>query len=86
LKTDKTAGFECVQECPEMDLTALYTGRCLNYAKLSYEIGNSYQSVPAVLLGFIKKYPDNGSRSVIEKLLIDLYISSKTIKKHWPIR
>jgi hypothetical protein len=51
----------------------------------NYEIGNSYQSVPAVLLGFIKKYPDNGS-SVIEKLLIDLYISSKTIKKHWLYR
>jgi hypothetical protein len=45
----------------------------LNYAKLSYEIGNSYQSVPAVLLGFIKKYPNNASRSVVEKLLIDLH-------------
>jgi hypothetical protein len=38
---------------------------------------NSYQSVPAVLLGFIKKYPNNASRSVVEKLLIDSYISSK---------
>jgi tetratricopeptide (TPR) repeat protein len=53
----------------------------LNYAKLSYEIGNSYQSVPAVLLDFIKKYPDNASRSVIEKLLIDSYISSKNYKE-----
>jgi hypothetical protein len=26
----------------------------LNYAKLSYEIGNSYQSVPAVLLALSK--------------------------------
>lgn len=53
----------------------------LNYAKLSYEIGNSYQSVPAVLLEFIKKYPNNASRSVIEKLLIDSYISSKNYKE-----
>jgi tetratricopeptide (TPR) repeat protein len=53
----------------------------LNYAKISYEIGNSYQSVPAVLLGFIKEYPDNASRSVIEKLLIDSYISSKNYKE-----
>ncbi|MGO4817923.1 tetratricopeptide repeat protein [Flavobacterium sp. W22_SRS_FP1] len=53
----------------------------LNYAKLSYEIGNSYQSVPAVLLGFIKEYPSNSSRSVIEKLLIDSYISSKNYKE-----
>jgi TolA-binding protein len=53
----------------------------LNYAKLSYEVGNSYQSVPAVLLSFIKKYPNNANRSVIEKLLIDSYISSKNYKE-----
>jgi len=53
----------------------------LNYAKLSYELGNSYQSVPAVLLGFINKYPNNSSRSVVEKLLIDSYISSKNYKE-----
>ena len=53
----------------------------LNYAKLSYELGNSYQSVPAVLLGFINKYPNNSSRPVVEKLLIDSYISSKNYKE-----
>ncbi|KQB43160.1 TPR-domain containing protein [Flavobacterium daejeonense] len=53
----------------------------LNYAKLSYELGNSYQSVPAVLLGFINKYPNNPNRSVVEKLLIDSYISSKNYKE-----
>jgi hypothetical protein len=53
----------------------------LNYAKLSYDLGNSYQSVPAVLLGFINKYPNNPSRSDVEKLLIDSYISSKDYKE-----
>ena len=53
----------------------------LNYAKLSYELGNSYQSVPAILLGFINKYPNNANRSVVEKLLIDSYISSKNYKE-----
>jgi TolA-binding protein len=53
----------------------------LNYAKLSYEIGNSYQSTPAVLMSFIKKYPNNTSKSDIEKLLIDSYISSKNYKE-----
>lgn len=52
-----------------------------NYAKLSYEIGNSYQSVPEVLLGFIAKYPTNPNNDVIEKLLIDSYISSKNYKE-----
>ncbi len=53
----------------------------LNYAKLSYEIGNSYQNVPTVLLDFMTKYPNNASRSEIEKLLIDSYISSKNYKE-----
>ncbi|PRZ27980.1 tetratricopeptide repeat protein [Flavobacterium granuli] len=61
--------------------SAIQEDASLNYAKLSYELGNSYQSVPAVLLGFIKKYPNNSSRSVIEKLLIDSYISSKNYKE-----
>jgi TolA-binding protein len=33
------------------------------------------------LLGFIKKYPNNASRSEVEKLLIDSYISSKNYKE-----
>jgi TolA-binding protein len=53
----------------------------LNYAKLSYEIGNSYQSVPAVLMDFIKKYPNNANNSELERLLIDSYISSKNYKE-----
>ncbi len=53
----------------------------LNYAKLSYEIGNSYESVPKVLLSFIKKYPDNQNNEVIKDLLIDSYITSKNYKE-----
>jgi hypothetical protein len=53
----------------------------LNYAKLSYEIGIRTKAYLLVLLGFIKKYPNNASRSVVEKLLIDSYISSKNYKE-----
>ena len=53
----------------------------LNYAKLSYEIGNSYQSVPDVLTSFITKYPTNPSKNEIESLLIDSYITSKNYKE-----
>ncbi|WP_348824139.1 tetratricopeptide repeat protein [Flavobacterium aestuarii] len=52
-----------------------------NYAKLSYEIGNSYQTVPEVLLAFMTKYPTNPNNSLIERLLIDSYISSKNYKE-----
>lgn len=49
----------------------------LNYAKLSYEIGNPYQSVPQVLAGFLEAYPKTGYKNEIETLLIDSYITSK---------
>lgn len=61
--------------------TAIQEDASLNYAKLSYEIGNSYQSVPAILQGFLKAYPTNANKSVVEKLLIDSYISSKNYKE-----
>lgn len=60
---------------------AIQEDASLNYAKLSYEIGNSYQSIPLVLLGFLKTYPNNANKSVVEKLLIDSYISSKNYKE-----
>ncbi|SFD17688.1 tetratricopeptide repeat protein [Algibacter pectinivorans] len=49
----------------------------LNYAKISYEIGNPYQSAPQVLAGYLEKYPDSSYRDEIETLLIDSYITSK---------
>lgn len=52
----------------------------LNYAKLSYEIGNSYQPVPDVLFAFIQKYPNSPSKNEIESLLINSYITAKNYK------
>ncbi|MEM0542789.1 tetratricopeptide repeat protein [Flavobacterium sp. j3] len=49
----------------------------LNYAKLSYEMGNSYQAVPDVLTSFLNKYPSSPSKNEIETLLINSYITSK---------
>jgi len=53
----------------------------LNYAKISYEIGNPYQSVPQVLTGYLDKYPKTSYREEIETLLIDSYITSKNYKE-----
>ena len=52
----------------------------LNYAKLSYDIGNSYQSVPDVLTSFINKYPNSPSKIDVETLLINSFITSKNYK------
>jgi TolA-binding protein len=52
----------------------------LNYAKLSYEIGNSYQPVPDVLFAFIEKYPNSPNKQEVETLLINSYITAKNYK------
>ncbi len=49
----------------------------LNYAKISYQIGNPYKSVPEVLTAFLEMYPKTNHKETIESLLIDSYISSK---------
>lgn len=53
----------------------------LNYSKISYEIGNPYQSVPQVLTSYLDKYPKTAVREEIETLLIDSYITSKNYKE-----
>lgn len=52
----------------------------LNYAKLSYEIGNPYKSVPDVLKEYIDLYPNSPSRNEINDLIISAYITSKDYK------
>lgn len=53
----------------------------LNYAKLSYEIGNPYQSVPEVLNAFLQKYPATPFKQEVQTLLINSYITSKNYKE-----
>jgi len=53
----------------------------LNYAKISYEIGNPYQSVPQVLAAYLDKYPKTSYKEEVETLLIDSYITSKNYKE-----
>ena len=53
----------------------------LNYAKVSYEIGNPYQSVPQVLSGYLEAYPKTEYKEEIETLLIDSYITSKNYEE-----
>ncbi|KIO51304.1 tetratricopeptide repeat protein [Flavobacterium hibernum] len=78
----KQEALNAFKNASEMDFnTLIQEDAALNYAKLSYEIGNAYQTVPAILLDFLKKYPNNSSRSEVEKLLVDSYISTKNYKE-----
>jgi len=52
----------------------------LNYAKLSYEIGNPYKSVPEVLKEYLALYPKSTNKEEINDLIISSYITSKDYK------
>ncbi|MDC7996123.1 tetratricopeptide repeat protein [Altibacter sp. HG106] len=79
LKLDqKQQALNAFKNASEMDFSAeIKEDAWLNYAKLSYDIGNSYQPVPQVLQSFMEAYPDNANNDALESLLIDSYISSK---------
>jgi len=78
----KQEALNAFKNASEMDFNAqIQEDAALNYAKVSYDIGNAYQTVPAILLDFLKKYPNNSSRSEVEKLLVDSYISTKNYKE-----
>ncbi|QXP53968.1 tetratricopeptide repeat protein [Cellulophaga sp. HaHa_2_1] len=49
----------------------------LNYARLSYEIGNAYENVPNVLTNYLEKYPKDEHTVEIQELLVDSYITSR---------
>ncbi|MEN1783645.1 MAG: tetratricopeptide repeat protein [Bacteroidota bacterium] len=60
---------------PAIEKDALY-----HYARLSYEQGNPYESVPEVLGGYLKKYPSDDKEQELKELLVDSYITSKNFE------
>ncbi|UJH66685.1 tetratricopeptide repeat protein [Allomuricauda sp. SCSIO 65647] len=52
----------------------------LNYARLSYEIGNAYEPVPQVMMAYLEKYPRDEHQEEIQELLVDSYITSKNFE------
>jgi tetratricopeptide (TPR) repeat protein len=83
LKLDKKQeAFQAFKSASEMDFEPkIQEEAMLNYAKLSFELGNSYQSVPDVLGTFINKYPASPARGTIEQLLIQSYLTAKNYRE-----
>lgn len=52
----------------------------LNYAKLSYDTGNPFESVAVVLKRFLKNYPKSSSYKEINNLLVSSYIHQQDYK------
>lgn len=78
----KPQALNAFKSAAEMDFDIkIQEDAALNYAKLSYDIGNSFQSVPDILAAFLKKYPSSPNKKEIEGLLISSYITSKNYKE-----
>ncbi|MGY0393084.1 tetratricopeptide repeat protein [Bizionia sp. KMM 8389] len=78
----KQEGLNAFRNASQMDYDLkIQEDAWLNYAKISYDIGNPYQSVPQVLTTYLDTYPDSGYKEEIEVLLVDSYITSKNYQE-----
>ena len=74
----KQEALNAFRNASEMDYDSeIKESAWLNYAKLSYEIGNPLKSVPDVLTEYLEKYPKSKEVEKINELLINSYVSSK---------
>ncbi len=78
----KQEALNAFKNASEMDFDVkIQEDAFLNYAKISYEIGNAYQPAPQVLSAYLNKYPRTEHKTEVETLLIDSYITSKNYKE-----
>ncbi|NIJ44100.1 tetratricopeptide (TPR) repeat protein [Wenyingzhuangia heitensis] len=80
-KNQKTQALNAFKNASEMEFdVTVQQDAFLNYAKLSYEIGNPYQSSSEVLQAFVDKYPNAEQASAIEGLIVNAYLQLKDFK------
>jgi TolA-binding protein len=75
---NKQAALNAFRNAAQMPYdTDIQKDAWLNYAKLSYEIGNPYKSVPEVLKEYLALYPNSPQKEEINDLIVSAYITSK---------
>jgi len=79
LKLDqKTEALNAFRNTSQMSFSsAIEKDARLNYARLSYEIGNPYEPVPEVMMAYLEKFPKDEHEDEIKNLLVDSFITSK---------
>lgn len=79
LKTDKkTEALNAFKSASALEFdNVIKEDAFLNYARLSYEIGNPYENTSLLLAAFLDQYPKNKAVVEIEQLLIDSYVNSR---------
>jgi len=71
----KTAALNAFKTASEMDFNKVVKqDASLNYAKLSYEIGNPFKSVAQVLQNFLQSYPTSKASEEINNLVIASFL------------
>ena len=77
----KLEALNAFRNASQMDFNAeIQKDAYLNYALLSYEIGNPYEAVPKVLSTYLETYPNDTHSKEIQELLVDSYITSKNFE------
>ena len=77
----KSEALNAFRNASQMDFSAdIQKDAFLNYARLSYEIGNPYEPVPQVMASYLEKYPKDEHQMEIQELLVDSYITSKNFE------
>ena len=78
----KQAALNAFKNASEMDFVpTIKEDAWLNYAKLSYEIGNPYQSSTEILTNFLALFPKSAFKIEVESLLIQSYVSSNNYEE-----
>ncbi|MGB5700506.1 tetratricopeptide repeat protein [Muriicola sp.] len=82
LKLDKKQeALNAFKNASDMDFTPeIQKDAYLNYARLSYDIGNPYEPVTEVLSSYLERYPKDTYTSELQELLVDSYLTSKNFK------
>ena len=82
LQSDKKQeALNAFRNTKQMDFDAnIKKDAWLNYAKLSYEIGNPYKSSAKVIQEYINAYPDDVNKEEINDMLISAFITSSDFK------
>lgn len=81
LQDKKHAAMNAYESSKEMDFDPdLKRDAYYQYAKLSYELGNPYKSVPEILKNYIRTYPDTERTEEIFRYLLNAYLTAKDFK------
>ncbi len=77
----KAAALNAFKSASEMDFNLdIKQDAALNYAKLSYEEGNPFKSVAAVLQEYLKAYPKSKAYNEINAMLVSSFIHQQDYK------